>query len=86
VVADSTRVIAVDPADGRERWSVALPPFPDADEYTGAPWPEIAALAGDGGLWIGDSEARFFRVVPGPLRAQHGEEAGEPAAWSRRGR
>lgn len=64
VVADGARVIAVDPVDGSERWSVALPPLPDADEYTGAPWPEIAALAGDGGLWIGDNEARFFRVVP----------------------
>lgn len=63
VVARRERVIAIDPKDGRERWSVALPPLPDAEEYMTTPRPEVAAVAGDG-LWIGDSEARFFRVDP----------------------
>lgn len=63
VVATTDRIVAVDPAAGHERWSVALPPIPGADEYTSTPRPEVAALTADG-LWIGDSEARFFRVHP----------------------
>jgi outer membrane protein assembly factor BamB len=63
VVARRDRVIAVDPGDGRERWSVAVPPLPDADEYTEPPAAVIAAVAADG-LWLGDREARFFRVHP----------------------
>jgi outer membrane protein assembly factor BamB len=63
VVARRERVIAIDPKDGRERWSVGLPPLPDADEFTSTPRAEIATVAHDG-LWIGDSEARFFRVHP----------------------
>ncbi len=63
LVATSDRIVAVDPAAGHERWSVALPPIAGADEYSDTPKAEIVTLAADG-LWIGDSEARFFRLVP----------------------
>lgn len=63
LVATTDRIVAVDPAAGHQRWSVALPPIAGAEEYDAAAKAEIATLAADG-LWIGDSEARFFRVNP----------------------
>ncbi|MDC0720264.1 PQQ-binding-like beta-propeller repeat protein [Nannocystis bainbridge] len=63
VVAQRDRVLAIDPSNGRELWSVALPSIPDADEFDDPPSAVIAADASDG-LWLGDNAARFFRLHP----------------------
>jgi outer membrane protein assembly factor BamB len=60
------RVVAFDPAAGRERWSASLPAVA-VDEESGEPETtadvQVAALREDG-LLVGDAAARFFRVDP----------------------
>lgn len=64
------RIVAVDLADGRERWSVALPAVPEADEYDGPPRARtIAREPGADSFLVGDSAARFFRLRPGRCAA-----------------
>lgn len=82
------RVVAFDPADGRERWAATLPAVADGDdagdgEEGGAALGalstkahvQIATLRADG-LLVGDAAARFFRVDPrrcGPSSAVEGK-------------
>jgi hypothetical protein len=63
VVARGERVIGVDINDGGERWAVELPRVVVADEFASAPVAVVAAGAGDE-VWIGDRDARWFRVRP----------------------
>lgn len=75
------RVVAFDPADGRERWSATLPVVAageaDADELDERVAPtkadvQLATWHGDE-LWVGDAEARFFRVDPRRCGASKGK-------------
>ena len=68
------RVVAFDPTDGSERWSVSLSPVAPDDE-DGEPGMraalKVAAPLGDG-LLVGDATARFFRVDPAPCAPARG--------------
>lgn len=90
VVGVEDRVVAFDPADGRERWSATLPAVADAaadelgaeDEGAGLGVSstkadvQIATRHG-AGLLVGDAAARFFRVDPSRCGASR-SDAGKP--------
>lgn len=68
LVARGDRLASVAVADGRERWSVALPPHPD--EFETATARTVARDPGDASYLVGDSAARFYRLRPGRCAAK----------------